>query len=149
MSASADRNLLFGILALQNGFVTRDALIAGMNDWVLAKHLPLADLLAERGALRPDHRALLDALVQANLALNGGNAQKSLAALSSLGPDRRELEQVADPDVQASLGAVGRARAADDDPYATRPGPAPSAPAVRYRVLWPHAKGGLGEVFVA
>ena len=78
MSASADRNLLFGILALQNGFVTRDALVAGMNDWVLAKHRPLADLLAERGALLPDHRALLDALVQANLALNGGDAQKSL-----------------------------------------------------------------------
>src|SRR4051812_26102558 len=128
MSASADRNLLFGILALQNGFVTRDALVAAMNDWVLAKHRPLADLLAERGAVRPGHRALLDALVQANLALNGGDAQKSLAALSSLGSDRKELERVADPDVRASLGAVGRARAEGDDPYATRPGAAPAAP---------------------
>src|SRR4051812_33399579 len=120
MSASADRNLLFGILAMQNGFVTREALVAGMNDWVLAKHRPLAELLAERGFLRPDHRALVEALIEANLAVNGGDAQKSLAALSSLGPDRKELEQVADPDVRASLDVVGGDRAPDADPYATR-----------------------------
>src|SRR5262249_40041689 len=32
---SADRNLLFGILALQLDFVSRDALVAAMNAWVL------------------------------------------------------------------------------------------------------------------
>src|SRR5205814_2781248 len=47
------------------------------------------------------------------------------------------------------LRVGGQARSVDDDPYATRPGPSPSAPAVRHRVLRPHAKGGLGEVFVA
>jgi tetratricopeptide (TPR) repeat protein/tRNA A-37 threonylcarbamoyl transferase component Bud32 len=151
VSASADRNLLFGILALQNGFVSRDALVAGMNDWVLAKHRPLADILTERGALRLDHRALLDALVQANLALNGGDAQKSLAALSSLGPDRKELEQVADADVQASLGVIGRDRAPDADPYATVPPTAgqSTSQGLRFRVLRPHAEGGLGRVSVA
>jgi hypothetical protein len=35
MSAAADRNLLFGILALQMDFISRDALIQGMNAWVL------------------------------------------------------------------------------------------------------------------
>jgi hypothetical protein len=34
---SADRNLLFGILALQMGFLSRDALVAAMNAWVLDK----------------------------------------------------------------------------------------------------------------
>ena len=33
----ADRNLLFGILALQMDFIGRDALIAAMNAWVLDK----------------------------------------------------------------------------------------------------------------
>ena len=32
--SAADRNLLFGILALQMDFITRDALIAAMNAWV-------------------------------------------------------------------------------------------------------------------
>src|SRR5262249_35564205 len=33
--AAADRNLLFGILALQMDFIRRDALIAAMNAWVV------------------------------------------------------------------------------------------------------------------
>ena len=41
MSPSADRNLLFGILALQMVFVTREQLIAGMNASLLEKSLPL------------------------------------------------------------------------------------------------------------
>jgi hypothetical protein len=32
-SMSPDRNLLFGIVALQNDFVTRDQLIEAMNFW--------------------------------------------------------------------------------------------------------------------
>ena len=40
MSGPADRNLLFGILALQMDFVTRDQLVAAMNAWVLDQALP-------------------------------------------------------------------------------------------------------------
>jgi WD40 repeat protein/serine/threonine protein kinase/tetratricopeptide (TPR) repeat protein len=146
---SADRNLLFGILALQMDFVRKDALIAAMHAWVLAKHRPLGDILAEHGTLSPDHRQLLEALVQAHLSQHGNDAQKSLAALSSLGSARKELEQVSDADVQASLGLVAAARPKDDGPYATVGGPPSGEPTVRYRVVRPHAKGGLGEVFVA
>ena len=45
----ADRNLLFGILALQMDFVTRDALIAAMNAWVLDKQKPLGAILVAQG----------------------------------------------------------------------------------------------------
>src|SRR5258708_4681934 len=54
MSASAraaDRNLLFGILALQMDFVSRDQLIAAMNAWVLDKARPLGQLLVAQTAL--------------------------------------------------------------------------------------------------
>src|SRR5438876_943530 len=36
-SSSADRNLLFGILALQMDFISRDQLVTAMNAWVLEK----------------------------------------------------------------------------------------------------------------
>src|SRR5437773_852426 len=75
---SADRNLLFGILALQMDFVSKDALIAAMHAWVLDKAKPLGDILALQGTLRPEHRTLLDALVQAHLAQHNGDADKSL-----------------------------------------------------------------------
>src|SRR6516165_9875215 len=119
-AAHTDRNLLFGILALQMDFVRKDALIAAMNAWVLAKDRPLGDLLREQGALDDGAHALLEALVRKHLALHGDDAAQSLAALSSLGPARQDLEHIADPDVQASLGVVASARAAEeDDPYAT------------------------------
>ena len=41
-SANADRNLLYGVLALQMGFIGRDALISALNAWVAAKDKPLS-----------------------------------------------------------------------------------------------------------
>ena len=58
----ADRNLLFRILALQMDFITRDALVAGMNAWVLEKSKPLGQILVERGDLAPARRGLLEPL---------------------------------------------------------------------------------------
>src|SRR5262249_17518788 len=60
---AADLNLLFGIMVVQNDFVSRDALIEAMNAWVLNKLKPLGDILVERGALSPERNALLAALV--------------------------------------------------------------------------------------
>ena len=54
--AAADRNLLYGILALQMDFISRDALIAAMNAWVLDKAQPLGHILVEGAALRADNR---------------------------------------------------------------------------------------------
>ena len=98
-----DRNLLFGILALQMDFISRDALVAAMHAWVLDKTKPLGRILQDQGALTADTFQLLDALVQKHLALHGNDAEQSLAAVSSAGPIREELQQIADPDVQASL----------------------------------------------
>jgi serine/threonine-protein kinase len=147
---NADRNLLFGILALQMDFIDRGALIAAMNAWVLAKGQPLGQILLAQGKLSHEHLQLLDALVAAHLRAHGGDADRSLAALSSVGSIRQDLQAVADPDVQASLA---RTRSATTDPDATGPyvlRTAEGTAAVqRYRILRPHARGGLGEVFVA
>ena len=66
---SSDRNLLFGILALQLDFITRDALIKGMNAWVLEKSKSIGSILQEQGALRQDaFRAGLRCLVDSHSA---------------------------------------------------------------------------------
>jgi hypothetical protein len=90
---TADRNLLFGILALQMDFIDRDALIKAMNAWVLEKTKPLGQILLEQGALQPEDRALLDTMVRRHLELHGNDAEKSLAALSSVGSVRKELSK--------------------------------------------------------
>src|SRR5262249_21508870 len=124
-----------------------------MNAWVLAKGRPLGDILADQGALKPDHRTLLEALVRAHLAQHDDDPRKSLAAVSSLGSARQDLERIADPDVQARPRVAAPARRAGaDDPDATIApegvGAATSA-GLRFRVLRPHAEGGLGVVSVA
>jgi serine/threonine-protein kinase len=148
---TADRNLLFGILALQMDFVSRDALIRAMHGWVVEKHKPLGQILWEQGALREAARAALELVVQQHLEQHGNDPHQSLAAVSSVGSVRQELEQVADADLHASLGHVSAARHEDAALGATSDYSAgtPTSSGLRFRVLRPHAKGGLGEVFVA
>ena len=49
--SAADRNLRFGMLALHTDFVSRDALVQGMNAWVLEKAEPVGQILIEQWAL--------------------------------------------------------------------------------------------------
>jgi Tfp pilus assembly protein PilF/tRNA A-37 threonylcarbamoyl transferase component Bud32 len=137
----ADRNLLFGILAVQMDFISRDALIAAMNAWVLAKHRPLGELLLEQGALTPERCELLEAMAAEHLKVHGNDPQRSLAAVARASTLEGALNGVVDPDLQATLAVVvGK-------PATTDPRPAPDGP--RFHVLRPHATGGLGMVSVA
>jgi serine/threonine-protein kinase len=154
----ADRNLLFGILALQIDFIGGDALIAAMQAWVLDKAKPLGQILVEQGSLPPDARDLLEALVRKHLEIHGGDPERSLASASSIGSGREVIQTIADPDVQASLARISAAHpyrpdggSTGPDLYPTRPPSvgAPTAAGLRFRIIRPHAKGGLGEVFVA
>src|SRR4051794_29499237 len=99
--AVSDRNLLFGILAVQLDFITRDALIAAMNAWVLDKTSPLGQILCEQKALTADNRAWLEAGVDRHLALHGNDAEKSLAAVGTVASIRQDMQQIADADVEA------------------------------------------------
>jgi serine/threonine protein kinase/tetratricopeptide (TPR) repeat protein len=144
----SDRNLLFGILAVQSGFCTARQLVEAMNAWTLAKERPMGDILLERGHLKQDEHDLIAALVAKQLERHGGDAEKSLATLTPMPRVAAALQRLADADVQRSV--AGWAAERDDDPDRTRAFESGSAGnAVRYRILRPHARGGLGEVFVA
>ena len=68
MKSKADYNLLFGILALQMDFVSREQLVAAMNAWVLEKSTPLGEILLRQKAFDKEERQLLEALVNKHLA---------------------------------------------------------------------------------
>jgi serine/threonine-protein kinase len=145
---TADRNLLFGIIALQMDFITRDQLIAAMQAWVFDKHKLLGQVLCDQGALSAGDREAIESLVRRHLLRHDNDPERSLAALSSIGQRLRDdLGRIPDPEMQASLPYVGAARG-DTDPTLSYVG-SPTTPGGRFRILRPHAQGGLGVVSVA
>jgi serine/threonine-protein kinase len=147
---NTDRNLLFGILALQMDFIERDELVAAMNAWILDKARPLGQIMVEQGSLRPDKRDLLEALVKAHLEEHGGDARKSLGAVATTGSVCQELRQIDDPDVQATLNPVSPSQMEQDGEITGLYAPtAANSTGTRFHVLRPHAQGGLGQVSVA
>lgn len=55
-AVNADHDLLFGLLALQNGLIDQGALFGAFAAWTRDKLRPLADYLADRGELKPSQR---------------------------------------------------------------------------------------------
>jgi serine/threonine protein kinase len=149
--AGADRNLLFGVLALRTDFIGREALIAAVQAWAFEKSRPLGRILVGQGAVSEEDYEALESLVRRHLARHGDSPRRSLATLGPIGPAREHLARLDDPDVQASLSHLVAAPGATADPGAARPADptAGSSGADRFRVLRPHGRGGLGQVSVA
>jgi hypothetical protein len=117
-SNRSDCNLLFGTLAVQMDFITKEALVAGMGAWVMDKTKSLGQILVDQGVLTPARQALLDALVQEHLAQHGGDVTQSLAALPILDETRSALDGKGDAAVHAALASL-------PDPNATISAPDP------------------------
>src|SRR5688500_17729733 len=79
---NADRDLLFGCLALQMDFIGRGELLAALAAWVADKSKDLDQILRAQGAVSPERHALLEGLVREHLRAHGGEARRSLATLS-------------------------------------------------------------------
>jgi eukaryotic-like serine/threonine-protein kinase len=80
-SIAADRNLLFGLLALQNGLINQGQLVAAFQAWSLDKAQMLADYLVIRGDLDTVQRAAIETLAGLYIERHGCDVEKSLAAL--------------------------------------------------------------------
>ena len=151
---AADRNLLFGLLALQNGLVDQLQLVAGFQAWIRNKSRPLADHLVARGDLDDAQRDVVAALADLHVRKHGGSTEESLAAITPGRTTRESLAQLGDGDVDATLAYVGSGSAEtgsgiDPNANANNAVGTTTSNGQRFRVLRPHAQGGLGAVFVA
>jgi serine/threonine-protein kinase len=91
-----DRNLLFGVLALQNGLIDQARFVAAFQAWTLAPDRSLAEHLGACGALSQDDRAAVEALVTCHLKRHGGNAEESLAVIPNGRSIRQQLDRLHD-----------------------------------------------------
>lgn len=139
--AHVQRNVLLGLVAVQWDFIPRARFVAALRRWLADPAESLAARLETEAGLTAERRELLEALVVEHLAEHEGRLEDSLAALSSLGSFRDALAELRDPRLDAVLAWVGQ------PPLHDASGGPRDMP--RFRILRPHAKGGLGEVYVA
>src|SRR5262249_36108796 len=114
----------------------------------------MAEILAEQGAISAPCLTLVEGLVLEHLRRHGDDPERSLAAIGVGRSTRECLAQIGNPQLDASLTRVGTGSTqhdgeADPDRTASYAGGTATSDGQRFRVLRPHAKGGLGAVFVA
>ncbi len=149
-TASADRNLLFGVLAVQLDFVSRDDLIAATSRWILDKETPLSEVFVDQGMLSREESQLIDGVVRKHLERNGDDARLSLQSLEAFEAVRDTLKEIDDTDVKGSVEFETLATPCVDQ-FSTQ---APKKPEFadskqRFTFLRVHQKGGLGCVSIA
>jgi serine/threonine protein kinase len=140
----ADRNLLFGVLALQVDAISRSQFIEACSAWATHKDTPLAQLLVDRGWMSAADRQDVERLVQRKLEKHQGNVQSSLADLAGEHL-RQTLAGLPDANLHFSVGRTPPTEAARRLPTVTTDAEARS----RYHLSRLHAVGGIGKVWVA
>ena len=123
-----------------------------MNTCATEKDKPLGQVLQSQGALAEDDDGLLDSLVRRLMEKHDNNAQRSLAAVTTVTAIRHDLEQIGDHELSSTLDFTpNAAEQTEQAPDTTMPVP-PEPPVPGERVsdsLQFHARGGHGEVWVA
>jgi tetratricopeptide (TPR) repeat protein/tRNA A-37 threonylcarbamoyl transferase component Bud32 len=149
----ARASVLIGLLGFQTGLIDQSALVEALRAWIADKSRPLSEILSSQGVLDDSRRTLLEALAAECLKQHGGDVARSLASIPAGVSTRERLAALADTDLDATMAHVGvgptEAGAAEfhlADGYAVG---SAAGGEQRFRVLRPHAKGGLGAVFVA
>jgi serine/threonine-protein kinase len=148
-ASDAAIDLLFGMLALQIGLIEQGQLVAAFQAWARDRSRPLAEHLVARGDLDDEQRAVVEAMVALHLKKHGGDAERSLAAIPAGRSTRESLAGLGHPEVGSTLTQLGSGSDGDADRTASYAVGAATSEGQRFRVLRPHARGGLGAVFVA
>lgn len=153
--ATVKPQLLLVLLAFQNRFLDRASLLAAIDAWSSDTSRPIRDILLQRNLLSAAELASVELLAEKFLERHEGDATRSLEHLTPVdGALRQALEDTAGaPNVRTSLAALVGEDAtpqADASPRTVAGDAGSSMPkGSRFRILRPHARGGLGEVFVA
>jgi eukaryotic-like serine/threonine-protein kinase len=133
-----DRNLLFGVLALQMELIDPMQFADACAGWAAQKNRPLAELLVERGWITPTDRQDVERLLERKLHKHGGNAPETIPDVA--GPAAGEAAQGEAGPSPGGLAHASTVMTTEGEPSETR---------ARYSLCGVHAEGGLGRIYVA
>lgn len=152
---NSDRNLLFGVFALDKGLVESQVLLDALDSGFSDSSQSLGELLVERKAIEAEDRERVESLVAQHLSRCGDSAEQSLAEFGWLDAAGTSLVGLADVDLKSALARVvakGSMAPTADLPArgnTSRAFGRRSQAESRFTIVKPHARGGLGEVFLA
>lgn len=142
---STDRNLLFGVLALQLEYVDPSQFADVCAAWAARKDMSVADILVERGWITPQARHEVEGLLTRKVNKHEGDARKALG-------------DVADPNVRDAMRDVGDEKVDETLDHLEPPSgfvkvleTVDFSPEERshYTLSRVHTQGGLGRVWLA
>jgi serine/threonine-protein kinase len=144
VDTGADRNLLFGVLALQGDLIDPDRFVEACTAWASRKDVALADLLVDRGWINAEDRAHLDYFLDRKLKKHFGDVHKSLADVAD---DRviGVLAAIGDPEIHHTIDSLPKHAGHVLLSTIAR---TPEA-RERYTLTRLHARGGIGQVWLA
>src|SRR5271166_2720994 len=99
----------YGLLALQNGLIDQDQLVAAFRAWSRDKSRQIAEFLVDRGDLDADQRVAIQVMVGLQEKKHGGSAEKSLAAIPAGRSTRESLAALGDAKIEETLARFGSA----------------------------------------
>jgi serine/threonine-protein kinase len=141
-----DRNLLFGVLALQADLLDNNRFAEACSAWAARKDTPLADLLVERGWLNAEERGHVEFLLDRKLKKHEGDARAVLAEVTT-DHVRQFLAGAANPDIRHSLDGLNTPPPQGHVLLSTTFHATESRE--RYTLTRLHATGGIGRVWLA
>jgi tetratricopeptide (TPR) repeat protein/tRNA A-37 threonylcarbamoyl transferase component Bud32 len=139
-----DRNLLFGVLALQADIIDADRFAEACSAWAAKKTVPLADLLRERGWITAEEQTHVEFLLERKLRKHHGDAHASLAAAA----DHLARSLIASADDFEVRRSIAELPQCNGPPLTATLAYEPDT-RERYTLTRLHAQGGLGQVWLA
>ena len=144
MMADTDRNLLFGVLAMQQDLIDPRQFADACALWAVRKNISLADLLLERGWITEQDRRDVERFLERKLKRHGGDIRATLGAAADANV-RDAIRGVDDSTLRNSIAALPPAAGYVLVETLVRP----TAQRSRYQLTRLHAEGGLGKVWLA
>lgn len=145
-SVEVDRNLLFGVLALQHGLLNASQFADVCSEWSAAKNRPLIETLVDSGRISQGDRERVERWVDEELKKRNNDVKATLISIASTDPGTRDaIERVHDQELRQTLATLiptGGYALIEDLSFS-------SPERSRYTLTRIHAEGGLGRVWLA
>ena len=139
-----DRNLLFGVLALQADLIDNDQFVEACTSWTARKDQPLADILVARGWMTRADQEDVERLLERKLKKHRGDVTASLM-------------QATQPSARAALATLEHSVFQQSRQVSDQPDSLSEMSTIayepkqlgRYQLMQQHAVGGIGKVWLA